>query len=51
MNRILVIGLDAAGLDLIEPWIAAGELPNIARLLKAGVYAPMRSTLTPRPSH
>jgi predicted AlkP superfamily phosphohydrolase/phosphomutase len=45
MNRILVIGLDAAGLDLIEPWIAAGQLPNIARLLKAGVYAPMRSTL------
>src|SRR5215203_5644118 len=45
MNKILVIGIDAAGLDLIEPWVAAGHLPNIARLLKAGVYAPMRSTL------
>jgi predicted AlkP superfamily phosphohydrolase/phosphomutase len=40
-----VIGIDAAGLDLIEPWIAAGHLPNIARLLHAGTYAPMRSTL------
>ena len=45
MSKILVIGIDAAGLDLIEPWIAEGYLPNIARLLKAGVYAPMRSTL------
>jgi len=45
MNRILVIGLDAAGLDLIEPWVAAGYLPNIARILRSGAYAPMRSTL------
>ncbi len=44
-HRILVIGLDAAGLDLIEPWVAAGHLPNIARLLGSGAYAPMRSTL------
>jgi predicted AlkP superfamily phosphohydrolase/phosphomutase len=45
VNRILVIGLDAADLDLIEPWAASGHLPNIARLLWSGTYAPMRSTL------
>ena len=40
MSKILVIGIDAAGLDLIEPWVVEGHLPNIARLLQAGVYAP-----------
>lgn len=45
MSRILVIGLDAADLDLIEPWAAAGHLPHIAALLRQGAYAPMRSTL------
>lgn len=45
MSRVLVIGLDAAGLDLIEPWAHAGYLPNIARILKDGAYAPMRSTI------
>jgi len=45
MYRILVIGLDAAGLDLIEPWIAAGYLPHIAHILRTGAYAPMRSTI------
>lgn len=45
MYRILVIGLDAAGLDLIEPWASAGYLPNIARILRSGAYAPLRSTI------
>jgi len=45
MNRILIIGLDAADLDLIEPWVAAGHLPHIGRIFQSGVYAPMRTTL------
>lgn len=45
MKRILVIGLDAADLDLIGPWAMAGYLPHIASLLRNGTYAPMRSTL------
>jgi predicted AlkP superfamily phosphohydrolase/phosphomutase len=45
MGRIVVIGIDSATLDLIEPYVAAGHLPHIARLLQGGVYAPMRSTL------
>jgi len=31
--KILVIGLDAATMDLIEPWTAAGHLPTLARLM------------------
>ncbi len=45
MGRVLVIGIDAATLDLIEPYVAAGHLPHIGRILGEGAYAPMRSTL------
>ena len=45
MSRILVIGLDAAGLDLIQPWVAEGHLPHIGRILSTGTYAAMRSTM------
>ena len=44
-NRLLVIGLDAAALNLIEPWVESGLLPNIARILRSGAYAPMRSSM------
>ena len=42
--KILVIGLDAATLDLIEPWAAAGHLPTLAGLMNAGAAARLRST-------
>lgn len=45
MNRVLVIGIDAATLDLIEPYVAAGLLPNISRIMQQGAYGPLRSTL------
>jgi predicted AlkP superfamily phosphohydrolase/phosphomutase len=45
MSRVLVIGIDSATFDLIEPYIAAGHLPNISRILREGAYAPLRSTL------
>jgi len=32
--KILVIGLDAATMELIEPWAAAGRLPALARLMQ-----------------
>ncbi len=31
-KRVVAIGLDAVDLDLLERWIEAGHLPNIARL-------------------
>lgn len=42
--RILVIGLDAATMDLIEPWSAAGHLPALARLMNEGASARLLST-------
>jgi predicted AlkP superfamily phosphohydrolase/phosphomutase len=41
--KILIIGLDGATLDLIEPWVAAGHLPNLAALMQAGQYARLNS--------
>lgn len=45
--RLLVIGLDGATFDLILPWVAAGELPHIGRLMRAGAHGPLKSTLQP----
>ena len=42
--RILVIGLDAATMDLIEPWTAAGHLPALAGLMNEGASARLLST-------
>lgn len=35
--KTVVIGLDGAGFELIDPWIAEGCLPNIAKLKQQGV--------------
>ncbi len=45
--RVLIIGLDGATFDLIEPWVAAGDLPNLAGLMRAGAWGRMRSTVPP----
>ena len=45
--QLLVIGLDGATLDLVVPWVAAGHLPALERLMTAGAWGPLRSTLPP----
>ena len=45
--RILIVGLDGATFDLIDPWVGAGELPHLAGLLKRGARGRLAST---RPS-
>lgn len=45
--RVLVIGLDGATWDLVRPWVAAGYLPNMARLVGAGSGGPLMSTIPP----
>lgn len=42
-RRIVAIGLDAFSPILLENWLAAGELPNLARLFAAGTYARQRN--------
>ncbi|MFW6104952.1 MAG: alkaline phosphatase family protein [Chloroflexota bacterium] len=45
--KTIVIGLDGAHFELIDPWIEEGVLPNIARIKQQGVWADMRSVLPP----
>ena len=47
MSRVLVIGIDGGTFDLIDPWVAAGDLPNLAHLVAEGVRGPLESTLPP----
>ncbi|HEY2775921.1 MAG TPA: alkaline phosphatase family protein [Candidatus Binatia bacterium] len=42
--RIVLIGIDAGTWDLLDPWMAQGLLPNLARLRDGGVYGNLQST-------
>ncbi len=43
-TRVLLIGLDGAGWNVINPLIAKGKLPNIKQLMDAGCYGVMQSS-------
>lgn len=43
--KIVVVGLDGASFELIDPWIKEGSLPNLARLKEEGAWADMESVL------
>ena len=42
---LLILGLDGATLDLVEPWAADGTLPNLARLMRQGAWGSLTSTM------
>jgi len=42
-HKLLVIGLDAATFDLIDPWVAEGRLPTLSRLMADGSRGELRS--------
>lgn len=46
-SRLLIFGVDGATFDLILPWVAAGHLPNLGRLIASGVHGELESTLPP----
>ncbi|MBI2881270.1 MAG: alkaline phosphatase family protein [Candidatus Tectomicrobia bacterium] len=46
-TKLLVIGVDAGTLDLIEPFAAEGGLPHISSLMARGAFGTARSTLPP----
>ncbi|MBK6426253.1 MAG: alkaline phosphatase family protein [Blastocatellia bacterium] len=45
--KVLIIGVDGATFDLIDPWVAEGRLPNISRMLERGAHGPLESTVIP----
>jgi predicted AlkP superfamily phosphohydrolase/phosphomutase len=46
-QTLTVIGLDAATWDVMDPLIAAGELPHLERLVQRGARGPLASTVHP----
>jgi predicted AlkP superfamily phosphohydrolase/phosphomutase len=46
--KVFVLGLDGATFDLITPWVAKGDLPNIKRLMDEGSYGDLMSAI---PAH
>lgn len=44
---LLVIGLDGASFRWLKPFAEQGLMPNVARLLRTGVHAPLHSTMPP----
>src|SRR3954471_18997287 len=45
--KLIVVGLDAATFDVIDPLVEAGDLPNLAGLIERGARGPLRSTTHP----
>lgn len=45
--KTVVIGLDGAHFELIQPWIDEGKLPNIAHAMEQGVSSDLESVLPP----
>ncbi|MEK6301449.1 MAG: alkaline phosphatase family protein [Acidobacteriota bacterium] len=45
--KTIIIGLDGATFDIINPLASAGRLPNLSRLMREGASAPLRSTILP----
>ena len=43
VERVLIVGLDGATLDLVQPWVRQGHLPVLADLMQRGSYGPLRS--------
>lgn len=46
-HKVVIIGWDGATWDLIDPWIAEGKLPNIAKFRSGGTSGKLRSTDPP----
>ena len=41
--RTLIIGLDGATFDLIEPWVRAGHLPALEKFMAEGIHGPLQA--------
>ena len=46
--KVLLIGLDGATWHLLRPWVDAGQLPNLRRLMSNGAWGPLTSTILPQ---
>lgn len=47
MMKLVVVGLDGASFELLDPWIEEGILPNLKKVKEEGVWADQESVLPP----
>ena len=47
MTKTIVLGLDGACWPLLNPWLAVGDLPNLAALRSKSTWGPLRSQFPP----
>ncbi|MGQ9729818.1 MAG: alkaline phosphatase family protein [Candidatus Zipacnadales bacterium] len=47
LPRALILALDGATFDLLNPWIEEGRLPNLAQLIRTSAHGRLRSTIPP----
>ena len=45
--KVLIVGLDGATFDNLEPWVEAGHLPTFKKILDGGTRGRLRSTFPP----
>lgn len=45
--KVIVIGLDGATWDLLEPWAVTGNLPSIQALMQKGTHGKLKSVIPP----
>lgn len=45
--RLLILGLDGASFDVLEPMMEDGVIPNIKRLCNVGAHGPMQTIIPP----
>src|SRR2546423_11617053 len=46
-KKLLVIGLDGASFNVLDPLIEKGFLPNLAKLIEGGARADLETTFPP----
>ena len=46
-NKLLVIGLDGASFNVLDPLIEKGHLPTISKLITGGVRSNLETTFPP----
>jgi predicted AlkP superfamily phosphohydrolase/phosphomutase len=46
-NRTILLGLDGATFELLDPWLEAGELPHLKRMIDEGVSGELESCVPP----
>jgi predicted AlkP superfamily phosphohydrolase/phosphomutase len=46
-QRVLIVGLDGATFDVLDPMMEAGRMPRLAEFISGGVAGILRSTTPP----